>query len=36
MSSQQSITPFLAAHPAYTVALGNLLGIEGAEDTHMR
>jgi len=30
---QQSITPFLAAHPAYTVALGNLLVIEGAEDT---
>ena len=29
----QLITPFLPAHPAYTVALGNLLGIEGAEDT---
>src|SRR5437867_394396 len=24
------------AHPAYTVALGNLLGIEGAEDTCLR
>ena len=23
----------IKAHPAYTVALGNLLGIEGAEDT---
>ena len=30
---QQSITPFLAAHPAYTVALGSLLGIEGPQDT---
>src|SRR2546425_9498816 len=30
---QQSITPFLVAHPAYTVALGSLLGIEGAQDT---
>jgi hypothetical protein len=30
---QQSITPFLVAHPAYTVALGSLLGIEGPQDT---
>ena len=32
-SIQQSIAPFLPAHPAYTVALGSLLGIEGVQDT---
>jgi hypothetical protein len=38
MSSQQSITPFLAAQPAYTVALGipPRRDIEGAEDTCLR
>ncbi len=29
----QSITPVPVAHPAYTVALGSLLGIEGPQDT---
>ena len=38
MSFQQSTTPtthhpISAGAPPYTVALGNLLGIEGAEDT---
>jgi hypothetical protein len=33
---QRSITPFLAAHPAYTAAYGQQLGIIGPDDTCRR
>ena len=33
---QRSITPFLAAHPAYTAAYGQQLGIIGPDDTCLR